>query len=181
MESEIQVLKEMVKAGKIQLKTKDTDLQRLNIKIKRLEKTAEIRENIISQTLNTKIGIKDGIPSYASNAVSPRPFKSVNKKDNITPAPFQDMKDSPFEGKPPLQKKGLRTNSVAAMESSNSKESISLPPIASTKPPVPDSTADKKLYKSRAQELKDQIKQSIGSPYDVEKAADIIHRNRSVH
>ena len=80
MESEIQVLKEMVKAGKIQLKTKDTDLQRLNIKIKRLEKTAEIRENIISQTLNTKISIKDGIPNYASNAVSPRPFKSVTKK-----------------------------------------------------------------------------------------------------
>ena len=79
MESEIQVLKEMVKAGKIQVKTKDTDLQRLNIKIKRLEKTAEIRENIITQTLNTKISIKDGVPNYTSSAVSPRPFKSLTK------------------------------------------------------------------------------------------------------
>ena len=36
--------KEMVRSSKVQLKSKDTDIQRLNIKIKRLEKTNEIRE-----------------------------------------------------------------------------------------------------------------------------------------
>lgn len=38
------MLKEMVRSSKVQLKSKDTDIQRLNIKIKRLEKTNEIRE-----------------------------------------------------------------------------------------------------------------------------------------
>ena len=37
-DGEIEVLKEMVKGSKMQLKSKDTDIQRLNIKIKRLEK-----------------------------------------------------------------------------------------------------------------------------------------------
>ena len=82
----------MVKAGKIQVKTKDTDLQRLNIKIKRLEKTAEIRENIINEKLNTKVSVKDGVPSYASNAVSPRPFKSVApKKEARNAGALHDM------------------------------------------------------------------------------------------
>ena len=70
----------MVKSGQIQLKTKDTDLQRLNIKIKRLEKTAEIRENIISQAVSSKISIKDGVPSYANNMTSPKPQKNVARK-----------------------------------------------------------------------------------------------------
>ena len=52
VEAEIQVLKEMIKSVKLQLKSKDTDIQRLNIKIKRLEKTAEIRENAITESLN---------------------------------------------------------------------------------------------------------------------------------
>jgi hypothetical protein len=34
----------MIRSNKVQLKSKDTDIQRLNIKIKRLEKTNEIRE-----------------------------------------------------------------------------------------------------------------------------------------
>ena len=42
----------MIKSVKLQLKSKDTDIQRLNIKIKRLEKTAEIRENAITESLN---------------------------------------------------------------------------------------------------------------------------------
>ena len=49
VEAEIQVLKEMIKSVKLQVKSKDTDIQRLNIKIKRLEKTAEIRENVINE------------------------------------------------------------------------------------------------------------------------------------
>ena len=49
VEAEIQVLKEMIKSVKMQVRSKDTDIQRLNIKIKRLEKTAEIRENVIAE------------------------------------------------------------------------------------------------------------------------------------
>jgi len=37
-EAEIEVLKEMVRGSQIQIKSKETDIQRLNIKIKRLEK-----------------------------------------------------------------------------------------------------------------------------------------------
>ena len=48
------MLKEMVKSVKMQLKSKDTDIQRLTIKIKRLEKTAEIRENVISESIKTR-------------------------------------------------------------------------------------------------------------------------------
>ena len=44
----------MIKSVKLQLKSKDTDIQRLNIKIKRLEKTAEIRENVIADGIKTK-------------------------------------------------------------------------------------------------------------------------------
>ena len=38
------VLKEMLRSSRVQLKSKETDIQRLNIKIKRLERTNEIRE-----------------------------------------------------------------------------------------------------------------------------------------
>jgi len=54
VEAEIQVLKEMIKSVKMQVRSKDTDIQRLNIKIKRLEKTAEIRENVIAEHLKGK-------------------------------------------------------------------------------------------------------------------------------
>ena len=85
LESEIQILKEMNKAIQIQVKTKDTDIQRLNIKIKRLEKTAEIREAIITNDVDTKIGMKNGIPNY-NNGVSPRPFKSAARKFAESPS-----------------------------------------------------------------------------------------------
>lgn len=62
-QSEVEVLKEMIRSSKLQLKSKDTDIQRLNIKIKRLEKTNEIREHMINQVaLNIKNG-KDINPS----------------------------------------------------------------------------------------------------------------------
>ena len=54
VEAEIQVLKEMIRSVKLQVKSKDTDIQRLNIKIKRLEKTAEIRENVINEQLKNR-------------------------------------------------------------------------------------------------------------------------------
>ena len=38
----------------MQLKSKDTDIQRLIIKIKRLEKTAEIRENVITDKIDNQ-------------------------------------------------------------------------------------------------------------------------------
>lgn len=41
---ELEIIKEMMRSSKVQLKSKDTDIQRLNIKIRRLEKTNEIRE-----------------------------------------------------------------------------------------------------------------------------------------
>ena len=79
METEISVLKEMNRAIQVQVKTKDTDNQRLTIKIKRLEKTAEMREAMISGALDSKVTIKNGIPNY-NQAVSPRPFKSAARK-----------------------------------------------------------------------------------------------------
>ncbi len=42
-ESEIEVLKEMVRGSQMQIKSKETDIQRLQIKIKRLEKEALIK------------------------------------------------------------------------------------------------------------------------------------------
>jgi len=39
LNSELTLLKEMLRSAKVQIKGKDTDIQRLNIKIKRLEKT----------------------------------------------------------------------------------------------------------------------------------------------
>ena len=51
-DSEMEVLKEMLRSSKVQLKSKETDIQRLNIKIKRLEKTNEIRENMINDIAN---------------------------------------------------------------------------------------------------------------------------------
>lgn len=56
-ESEMEVLKEMLRSSKVQLKSKETDIQRLNIKIKRLEKTNEIRENMINDIANN---VKNG-------------------------------------------------------------------------------------------------------------------------
>ena len=47
-DAEIEVLKEMIKGVKVQLKSKDTDIQRLLIKIKRLEKTNEIRDTVMN-------------------------------------------------------------------------------------------------------------------------------------
>jgi len=48
-DAEIEVLKEMVKGVQLQLKSKDTDAQRLHIKIKRLEKAMEIREQSLQE------------------------------------------------------------------------------------------------------------------------------------
>lgn len=45
----------MIKSVKLQLKSKDTDIQRLNIKIKRLDKTAEIRENVINEGMKSRL------------------------------------------------------------------------------------------------------------------------------
>ena len=58
-DAEIEVLKEMIKGIKVQVKcnfsyapnifiAKDTDIQRLMIKIKRLEKTNEIRDQVFT-------------------------------------------------------------------------------------------------------------------------------------
>lgn len=63
------VLKEMIKSVKLQLKSKDTDIQRLNIKIKRLDKTAEIRENVINESM--RAAAKPTLESMAPNALSP--------------------------------------------------------------------------------------------------------------
>ena len=58
-DSEMEVLKEMIRSTKLQLKSKDTDIQRLNIKIKRLEKTNEIRKNMLNQVANNLKNGKD--------------------------------------------------------------------------------------------------------------------------
>ena len=44
-ESEVDVLKEMIRGLQLQVKSKDTDIQRLNIKVKRLEKTTDPKIN----------------------------------------------------------------------------------------------------------------------------------------
>jgi chromosome segregation ATPase len=78
-DSEVEVLKEMVRGTKLQLKSKDTDIQRLTIKIKRLEKTNEIREDMINSiALNIKNGkdIDPGLlmqPTKAPRAADSRP------------------------------------------------------------------------------------------------------------
>lgn len=45
-DAEMQVLKEMLKGVKLQVKSKDTDIQRLQMKIKRLEKALDIKDNV---------------------------------------------------------------------------------------------------------------------------------------
>ena len=49
-QAEIGVLKEMLKGVKLQLKSKDTDIQRLMLKLKRLETTNELRDKVISES-----------------------------------------------------------------------------------------------------------------------------------
>ena len=150
-ESEIQVLKEMNKAIQIQIKTKDTDNQRLNIKIKRLEKTAEIREAIISNAVDSKVTVKNGIPNY-NQAVSPRPFKSAARKlqgesPANQPRSLHEMKGTEEESSSatlaPLKKgKNYKNNTEVV----GTPGSVSLPPIAG-KPPVPDMQPLKKDFK----------------------------------
>ena len=56
-EQECEVTKEMIRSNKLQMKSKDVELQRLKIKIKRLEKTNEIRENMINEiAVNLRTG-----------------------------------------------------------------------------------------------------------------------------
>lgn len=52
-EQEILVLKEMVKSVNMQLKSKDIDIQRLNIKIKRLQQTQELADELTKQPLTS--------------------------------------------------------------------------------------------------------------------------------
>lgn len=65
----------MIKSVKMQLKSKDTDIQRLNIKIKRLEKTAEIRENVITDKIDnqTRSVNNKSIAVQSNNALRPSP------------------------------------------------------------------------------------------------------------
>ena len=49
------MLKEMVKSVNMQLKSKDTDIQRLNIKIKRLEKAKEIVDDALKDNLSNAV------------------------------------------------------------------------------------------------------------------------------
>lgn len=70
------MLKEMVKSVKMQVKSKDTDIQRLNIKIKRLEKTAEIRENVINESIKSQSRLPNKttpVPQKASSIIAPSP------------------------------------------------------------------------------------------------------------
>ena len=172
METEIQVLKEMNRAIQVQIKTKDTDNQRLNIKIKRLEKTAEIRESILSNAVDTKVTIKNGIPSY-NQAVSPRPVKTATRKvsgETIGPRSLHEMKGTDEESSSatlaPLKKDRNKTTPKM-------NDSIMLPPIAS-KPPIPDMQPLKKDFKQRAQEVKERIRNHVGTPYNPDQAADAI-------
>mmetsp|Transcript_9757 Transcript_9757/g.11565 ORF Transcript_9757/g.11565 Transcript_9757/m.11565 type:complete len:90 (-) Transcript_9757:415-684(-) len=82
----------MIKSVKLQLKSKDTDIQRLNIKIKRLEKTAEIRENVIADGIKSKQETEKKANSLATRssvvvtsnsamAADPSPRIMVNRKD----------------------------------------------------------------------------------------------------
>jgi len=86
-DSEVELLKEMVRGSKLQLKSKDTDIQRLTIKIKRLEKTNEIREDMIN---SIAVNIKNGKdidpnllmqPTKAPRAADLRPSPSLKGAD----------------------------------------------------------------------------------------------------
>ena len=92
METEVEICKEENKAMEMQVKTKDIDLQRLNIKIKRLDKTAEIREAIIANSVDTKITIENGIPNYI-NSVSPlKPAGRNIGEGLVQPRTLHEMK-----------------------------------------------------------------------------------------
>ena len=83
-ESEIDVLKEMIRGIKLQVKSKDTDIQRLTIKIKRLEKTNEIRESMINSiAVNVKKGKQidpDMLQSHAGAMFKPESHHGSGKK-----------------------------------------------------------------------------------------------------
>ena len=88
MTGELEILKEMMRSSKVQLKSKDTDIQRLNIKIRRLEKTNEIREQMINQVANqlkagkevdlNKLSGNGGNGPVQRDVKSPKPMKRDN-------------------------------------------------------------------------------------------------------
>lgn len=87
-QGEVDVLKEMIRSTKLQLKSKDTDIQRLNIKIKRLEKTNEIRENMLSQVAqNLKNGKDIDMnalqPGSVTGGAKHSSLSNVNSQSNL--------------------------------------------------------------------------------------------------
>lgn len=104
-DSEVEVLKEMVRGTKLQLKSKDTDIQRLTIKIKRLEKTNEIREDMINSiALNIKNG-KEIDPSLlmqqskAPRAAGPGPSPKLKPDLFKTPDTGKSLKTKADNGR----------------------------------------------------------------------------------
>ena len=87
-DSEIEVLKEMLRSSRLQLKSKDTDIQRLNIKIKRLEKTNEIRENMINQVAHSIKNGKDIDPQLLQpGSITGAPRKVPGQAGPMRPSP----------------------------------------------------------------------------------------------
>ena len=113
VEAEIQVLKEMIKSVKLQLKSKDTDIQRLNIKIKRLEKTAEIRENVIADGIKTKQDVEK-----KANSITTRSSVQVTSNSVVASDPSPRIMIPRKDGQ-----QAIRSQQV-------SKAGVVLPPIA---------------------------------------------------
>ena len=131
-DSEVEVLKEMVRGTKLQLKSKDTDIQRLTIKIKRLEKTNEIREDMINSiALNIKNG-KDIDPSLlmqqskAPRAADSRPSPNLKPDLFKTPDTGKILKTKADNGR---QSSGRRNYKSKALQSEE-PENFKLPPIS---------------------------------------------------
>ena len=99
LNSEMNLLKEMVRASKVQVKGRDTDIQRLNIKIKRLEKTNDMREQMINKVAdNLQLGkeIDPGMLGRESNLSAMRESHrtfitdhaaNVERRNNLTKLP----------------------------------------------------------------------------------------------
>ena len=85
-------MKEMVKSVNMQLRSKDTDIQRLNIKILRVEKAKEIVDDVLKENLKNAIESQSVINSIASPMSKPkkvffidtRPPGGVKKSPSLT-------------------------------------------------------------------------------------------------
>ena len=91
----------MVKSVNMQLRSKDTDIQRLNIKILRVEKAKEIVDDVLKENLKNAIESQSVINSIASPmSKPPTSAKEETQKNTLLPPLLSKSQISLSNGRP---------------------------------------------------------------------------------